>query len=57
MERFCEEFGALECNALTRLDMRDPEARRAGTEAGVFGTVCPGLVKRATELVEELIDC
>ena len=55
MTRFEEEFGSLECNTLTGLDMRDPEARAAGKERGVFAGTCPTLVQKAAEMVAEIM--
>lgn len=52
--RFRGEGGSVMCNELTGVDIGDPEARAAGKEAGVYDRVCPGLVRFAAALVQEL---
>lgn len=52
--RFRGEGGSVMCNELTGVDISDPAARTAGKEAGVYDRVCPGLVRMAAALVQEL---
>jgi len=55
-QRFRHRHGAIQCNDLTGVEIADPAARSAGKESGVYDAVCPGLVRFAAELVQELID-
>jgi C_GCAxxG_C_C family probable redox protein len=54
--RFRDGGGSLMCNDLTGVDISDDVSREAGTEAGVFDRVCPGVVRRAATLVLELVE-
>jgi C_GCAxxG_C_C family probable redox protein len=54
VDRYTRDNGALYCNDLTGVDISDDTAREAGKESGAFEKVCPGVVRYAAQLVEEL---
>lgn len=42
------------CNELLGFDIRDPDARKKGSEEGVFKTICPKYVEEAVKIVLEM---
>ncbi len=46
---------SIKCRELTGYDLSDPEQRATAREKGIFITLCPGFVKDAAELLEELL--
>jgi len=56
LARFAEEHGATDCRTLTGCNLLDPAARQAASDAGVFRTVCPGLVRTAATFVAETLE-
>lgn len=55
MERFGGRHGALACRDLLGYDLSTPEGRLAARGSGRFETFCPGLVRSAAEILEELL--
>lgn len=55
LEAFEARFGSCSCRALLGYDLSAPGQIEAAREAGVLGTVCPGLVLAAAEILEEVL--
>ena len=55
MEKFKKEFGSINCTELVKYDLSKEEELLKARESGVFKTLCPVLVKRSVELVEEVL--
>ncbi|MCX7773898.1 MAG: C-GCAxxG-C-C family protein [Clostridia bacterium] len=55
-KRFTAEFGSIACKDLLPYDISMSGELAKARESGVFRTICPKLVKRATEIVEELLE-
>lgn len=55
MQRFKARRGALLCRDLLGYDISTPEGSRAVREKGLIKTLCPGLVRDAAEMLEELL--
>ena len=53
--RFKTEYGSVKCKDLITYDLSNEEERQKANEAGVFTSICPALVKRAAEIIEELL--
>ena len=53
MGKFKDEFGSIKCKDLIKFDVSKPEEYLRAKEAGVFQNICPSLVKRSSELVED----
>ncbi|MGE5577090.1 MAG: C-GCAxxG-C-C family protein [Syntrophothermus sp.] len=53
--RFEKEFGSSFCRDLTGCDLTTPEGRQKAEEQDVHNTRCTGYVKRAAEILEELL--
>jgi C_GCAxxG_C_C family probable redox protein len=53
--RFKSEFGSISCTDLIHYNLSSAEDYAKAREAGVFKSVCMPLVKRAIEIVEEII--
>jgi C_GCAxxG_C_C family probable redox protein len=56
VERFQGEHGSIICDELTGVPHADPQALQKAKDEGHFDRICTGLVKRAAELVSELIE-
>jgi len=54
-EKFKKEYGTIICKELTKYDIVNEEEAVKAKDSGVFKTFCPLLVKRATELAEEIL--
>ncbi|MCP4545059.1 MAG: C_GCAxxG_C_C family protein [bacterium] len=54
-EHFRSRFGHLTCDALLGIDSSRPGARAAAKEQGIFAETCPGLVKGAVEILNEIL--
>jgi C_GCAxxG_C_C family probable redox protein len=52
---FKAEFGSIKCTELVKYNLSVEEELKTARESGVFKAVCPGLIKRAVELVEEIM--
>jgi C_GCAxxG_C_C family probable redox protein len=55
LDRFKVKNESIRCRDLLECDIGTPEGRAMAIEKDVFNTVCPGLVKSAAEILEELI--
>jgi len=55
LERFNSRVGSTVCRELLGYDVSDPEQRRLGEENGISTTVCPGLVREAAEILEQIL--
>lgn len=53
--RFVAEFGSVKCKELLPFDISNNDELKKAVEAGVFRTICPKLVKRSVEIVEEVL--
>ena len=56
MRQFKKTNGALLCRELLGYHLIVPEEREKAKKSGVFGTICPLLVKNATELTEKIMN-
>ncbi|MBN1453503.1 MAG: C_GCAxxG_C_C family protein [Anaerolineales bacterium] len=56
IERFKERHGTILCRQLIGHDISTPEGLQNARGQNVFKSICPGLVKDATELVAEFLD-
>jgi C_GCAxxG_C_C family probable redox protein len=54
--RFEKKHGTITCNDLIKFDISSPEGKDAAEKSGVFDTFCPGLVRDACEILEQLLD-
>jgi C_GCAxxG_C_C family probable redox protein len=54
--RFIDRHGAADCRTLTGCNLLDPMERQAASDAGVFKTVCPTLVRTAAAFVAETLE-
>ncbi len=54
-KRFKAEFGSVNCKELLKYDIGNLEEMKKAAEEGLFKSLCPRLVKRATEIVEEIL--
>lgn len=54
LERFREENGATECNALLGVDVNTPEGFETARSSGLFATVCPRAIESARRILAEL---
>ncbi len=55
MTRFRAQHGAINCRDLIGFDLSTPAGSQGAAEAGVFKTICPGIVGGAVRIVEELL--
>jgi C_GCAxxG_C_C family probable redox protein len=55
ISRFLALHGTLECRDLLGYRLDDPEEHRRAEEEGKFQTLCPGLVRTAAEILEEIL--
>jgi C_GCAxxG_C_C family probable redox protein len=53
--RFTELHGALNCTELTGYDLSKPEEAEKAHEKGVFANTCPGLVRDAAKILEDIL--
>lgn len=51
---FKKEFGALTCPALLGFDITDEEQKLSANKSGVFLKVCPKLISKSIEIIENL---
>jgi C_GCAxxG_C_C family probable redox protein len=56
IKRFQERHGTILCRDLIGHDLSTPDGLRNAREQKVFATICPGLVKDATELIANFLD-
>jgi C_GCAxxG_C_C family probable redox protein len=59
VEEFAEEFrqrhGSLACRDLMGVDLGTAEGRRQAQEGGLFARICPGMVRSAAEILQEML--
>jgi C_GCAxxG_C_C family probable redox protein len=55
VSQFTARNGSIKCRELIGYDMCTPEKLQQANESGVFGTVCPRLVKDSAEIISMLI--
>ncbi len=55
ISRFKERHGTIVCRELINTDISTPEALQAARDKQLFATICHPLVKRAVEILEELL--
>ncbi len=55
-EMFTARNGSIICRELLGCDISTPEGKIIAREKGLFDTLCPGFVKDAAEIIEELLD-
>ena len=53
--RFKDRHGSIVCKELLGYDLNNPQEREAAKEKGLFDTLCPQLVRDATEIIEEIL--
>ncbi|HCJ57371.1 MAG TPA: hypothetical protein DHV55_08405 [Clostridiaceae bacterium] len=53
--RFKAEFGSVKCTELIKYDLSIAEELNKAKEAEAFKHTCSGLVKRAVEIIEEIL--
>lgn len=53
--RFTARHGSLACRDLLGVDMTDAQGRQQARERGLFGTICPGLVQGAAEILQDML--
>lgn len=56
LKRFRERHGTLLCRELIGHDISSPDGLQNARDTGVFKSICPGLVKDAAELVDQLFN-
>ena len=56
IKRFQEQHGTILCRELIGYNLSKPEELQKAREQGVFVSACPGFVKDAAKLVEEILD-
>ena len=54
--RFEERNGSSICRELLGCDISEPEGLRSAKENGLFTSVCPGMVREAVEILEEMMN-
>ena len=54
-ERFRQRHGSLECRELMGVDVSKPEGLAEARRRNIFRTACPGYVRDAAEILEELM--
>lgn len=56
MQRFEQKHGTVLCRRLIDCDISIPAGYHTATEKGVFTNICPGLVRDAVEIAQELLE-
>ena len=56
MNRFIEKNGSVVCRNLLGYDLTNAEDRKIIMEKNLFRTLCPNLVRKAVEILDEMID-
>ena len=54
-DNFKKEYGTIKCTELIKYDLSKEEELLRARSSGVFKEICPLLVKRSVELVEEIL--
>ncbi len=55
IESFKKEYGSIICKELLKYDLSKEEEKIMARDSGIFKELCPVLVKRSVELVEETL--
>ncbi len=55
VQRFTSEFGSIECPALLGFNLSIPAEQEEARKRGVVQKICPGLVKGAVEILDEIL--
>ncbi len=55
ISRFLAAHGTLKCRDLLGYRLDDPDEHRRAEEEGKFQTLCPGLVRTAAEILQEIL--
>jgi len=55
IDKFKMEFGSINCTELLKYDLSKENELIEARKSGIFKTLCPLLVKRSTEIIEEII--
>ena len=55
INKFKKEFGSIICKDLLKYDLSIEEEAKMARESGLFKTLCPILVKKSVEIIEEII--
>jgi len=56
MGQFEARHGSILCRALIDCDISTPAGHQAAADKGVFRSICPGLVREAAEILQELLE-
>jgi C_GCAxxG_C_C family probable redox protein len=56
IEKFKKEFGTIDCTELIKYDLSKEEELLKARASGIFQELCPLLVKKSVELVEEILE-
>jgi C_GCAxxG_C_C family probable redox protein len=54
-DKFKNEFGSINCTELVKYNLSKEEELIKAKNSGVFKEICPVLVRRSVELIEEII--
>lgn len=55
MARFRARFNDLDCRCLLGIDVSQPGGNQAARDQGLYTSICPGLVRGAAEIIEEIL--
>jgi len=55
LQKFKDEFGSIICRELLNYDIKIEEEAKKARESGIFKTLCPLLVKKSVDFVEEVL--
>jgi C_GCAxxG_C_C family probable redox protein len=56
LRKFEETHGTILCRNLIDFDISNPAGYQTAADAGVFVTICPGLVRDAVEIVQAVLE-
>jgi len=54
-DNFKSKFGSIKCQDLINYNLSNPEQLIEARKAGVFQSICPGLIKGSVEILEAII--
>ncbi len=54
VDQFVDRFGNAACSELIGVDISDPQAKARASREGVFRRLCPGFVRGAGEILEQM---
>jgi C_GCAxxG_C_C family probable redox protein len=55
IDDFAQKNGTVLCRELLGYQIDNPEEREKASQAGVFSTICPRLVKEASEMLDQML--